>query len=32
MDHPDYISGAFSTKWMETFMAERDAERAQAQG
>ena len=22
MDHPDFISGAFSTKWMETFMEE----------
>jgi acetyl-CoA carboxylase biotin carboxylase subunit len=32
MDHPDYISGAFSTKWMEIFMAEREAERAEAQG
>jgi acetyl-CoA carboxylase biotin carboxylase subunit len=27
MDHPDYISGAFSTKWMETFMAEIEEER-----
>ncbi len=27
MDHPDFISGGFSTKWMETFMAELDAER-----
>ena len=22
MDHPDFIKGAFSTKWMETFMEE----------
>ncbi len=22
MDHPDFISGAFSTKWMETFLEE----------
>ncbi|MBL0311685.1 MAG: acetyl-CoA carboxylase biotin carboxylase subunit [Holophagaceae bacterium] len=27
MDHPDFISGGFSTKWMETFMAELDEER-----
>jgi len=27
MDHPDFISGGFSTKWMETFMAEIEAER-----
>ena len=27
MDHPDFISGAFSTKWMEGFMEEVDAER-----
>jgi len=27
MDHPDFISGGFSTKWMETFMAELEAER-----
>ena len=27
MDHPDFISGGFSTKWMETFMAELEAEK-----
>ncbi len=27
MDHPDFISGGFSTKWMETFMEEVEAER-----
>ena len=27
MDHPDFISGAFSTKWMETFMEEVEQER-----
>jgi acetyl-CoA carboxylase biotin carboxylase subunit len=27
MDHPDFISGAFSTKWMEKFMDELQAER-----
>jgi acetyl-CoA carboxylase biotin carboxylase subunit len=28
MDHPDFIAGRFSTKWMETFMDEIEAERA----
>jgi acetyl-CoA carboxylase biotin carboxylase subunit len=28
MDHPDFISGAFSTKWMEKFMDEVKAEQA----
>ncbi len=27
MDHPDFISGGFSTKWMETFMAELEQEK-----
>jgi acetyl-CoA carboxylase biotin carboxylase subunit len=27
MDHPDFQSGAFSTKWMEVFLAELEAER-----
>ncbi len=27
MDHPDFISGKFSTNWMETFMAELEKER-----
>jgi acetyl-CoA carboxylase biotin carboxylase subunit len=31
MDHPDFISGAFSTKWMEKFMDEVKAEQV-AQG
>ena len=22
MDHPDFVAGTFSTKWMETFMEE----------
>jgi acetyl-CoA carboxylase biotin carboxylase subunit len=29
IDHPDFIAGRFSTKWMETFMEELDRERAQ---
>ncbi|MDE3245871.1 MAG: acetyl-CoA carboxylase biotin carboxylase subunit [Acidobacteriota bacterium] len=27
MDHPDFISGGFSTKWMETFLAELEQEK-----
>ena len=32
MDHPDFISGAFSTKWMEKFMDELKAEQDAAKG
>jgi hypothetical protein len=27
MDHPDFISGRFSTKWMETFLEELEVEK-----
>ncbi len=32
MDHPDFISGGFSTKWMEKFMDELKAEQDAAKG
>jgi len=28
MNHPDFISGAFSTKWLEVYLAELEKERS----
>jgi acetyl-CoA carboxylase biotin carboxylase subunit len=30
MDHPDFISGAFSTKWLEGYLAELEKDRTEA--